>query len=72
MYLHVQAVGFVKLNCLSIICHLFSLFVLAVLTYACEQVFHSQLLLSAIFLYAVCKEKQKMTHLKQVCKKLMF
>jgi len=67
MYLHVLAVDFVKLNCLSIMCHFFILFLLAVLTYACEQVSHSQLLLSVFSLYTVCKEKQKMTHLKQVC-----
>jgi hypothetical protein len=72
MYLHVQAVGFVKLNCLGIICHSVVLFLLAVLTYACEQVSHSQLLLSAFFLYTVCKEKQKMMHLKQICEKLMI
>jgi len=88
MYLHLQAVGFVKLNCLSIICHaVFLFFLSAYLTHARGQVSHSQLmcvpsvlrfrnyiLASAVsnFLYTVCKEKQKMTHLKQVCEKLKF
>ena len=45
MYLHVQAVGFVKLNCHGIICHSFILFLLAVLTYAYEHVSDSQLML---------------------------